>query len=56
MNGVIQLAKHFGRESEKAFPFQRILRGEKVESSNSWNNFSVEVVFQEHRVRDLELE
>lgn len=56
MNGVIQLAKHFGRGSEKAFPFQRILRGEKVESSNSWNNFSVEVVFQEHRGRDLELE
>ena len=56
MNGVIQLAKHFGRESEKAFPFQRILRGEKVASSNSWNHFSVEVVFQGQRVKDLELE
>lgn len=29
MNGVIQLAKHFGIESEKVFSFQRILRGEK---------------------------
>lgn len=55
MNEVIQLAKHFWKESEKCFPFQRILRGEKVESSSSWNPFIVEVVFQEHRVRDLDL-